>query len=378
MTSRTSWTYPVLLLRGDGTVEPIEGQAGPFEQTTIVLARERCLFERIDQAQGVKGPQAAVAARLQAQVGAPYQRAGALLAKKGGVFGLWWWDAQWVGEKLGGAGLNPNSRIIPETMARTPGEGWRIAKASTGYEAQLWKDGFLIADIWRRAPFDAAAWGEFVRSQPDAGGASDAPPTAQSPAFALKNPYRRTLMVDWSPERTTQMAMVAVAVLLVSVGLWFLGQSLGLQQATRATQAQIAELKARLPASAAVQTQVAGLTALREASAGVDPMILLKTAQQILVPYNQKIIAFEATREHIRIFLPAKAADDLRLISKDLTASSTFATVRPTLDAKRGRLILDLTPPASKLPPKKPAAAPAGPAVPPAPAGPHTNGVPQN
>lgn len=374
MTSRTSWTYPVLLLRGDGTVEPLEGPHGPFEPTTVVLARERCLFERIDPAQGVKGAAAAVAARLQAQSGAPYQRAGTLLTRKGGTFGLWWWDAQWVGEKLGGAGLNPNCRIIPETMARTPGEGWRIAKATSGYEAQLWKDGFLVADVWKRTPFDSTSWAEFVHAQPDAQGASDAPPPAQSPAFALKNAYRRTQMSDQSsPEQTTQLATVGLAAALVCAGLWFGGQALGLQHATSQAQVEIDALKARLPASANVQAQVAGLTALRDASAGVDPMILLKSAQQILVPYNQKILAFEATRERIRIFLPAKAADDLRLISKDLTESSTFATVRPTLDAKRGRLILDLTP-SVKVAPKKPVSAPAAPVAPTA-AGPRINGV---
>lgn len=352
MTSKTFPKSQPLLLRGDGGIEPLKLTAGPFGPRIIVLARERCLFERMEAGPGLKAPAAAAAARLRADTGAPYQRAGSLLTFKDGVFGIWWWDAQWVGERLGGSGLDPAARIIPEPMARAAGEGWRIVKASSGYEAQLWKDGFLVADQWRRNPFDGEAWAAFVRTVPDAQGAGDVSPAAQSPAFTLNTPYRKAQASDWTPERSMQAMAAGLAVALVAAALWFVGQTMGLQRATEDAQAEIDQLKLSAPASASVQRQIAGLAALNAANAGADPMILLKKIQQVIGPYNHKILAFDATRDRIRLILPNTAAEDLRAMSQDLMDSAQFQSVRPTLDGKRGRLILDLVPKSAKPPAK--------------------------
>lgn len=353
MTSTTFQKYPVLLLRGDGTIEPLKLSPGPFQPRLVVLARERCLFERIDPAPGLKPAAATAAARLRAETGAPYQRAGSAVTCKGRTFGVWWWDAQWVGERLGGAGLDPNLQIIPEPMARPAGEGWRVVRASSGYEAQFWRDGFLQADLWRRNPIDNEAWGEFVRAQPDASGASEAAPTAQNTPYTLNNAYRRALISDWTPERSMQTVMAGLAAAMVCAGLWFVGQTLGLNQAAADAQAEINQLKSALPATASIQRQIAGLSALSAATAGTDPMTLMKKAQQAIAPYGYKILAFETARDRMKLILPAKAADDLRPLSQDLMDLGAFDTVRPTLDNKRGRLILELVPKAMRRAPAK-------------------------
>lgn len=348
MNSRTSLKYPALLLKADGSVEPLAVKPGPFQPSVIVLARARCLFERMNATPGVKGSAAVAAARLHADSGAPYQRAGAVITQKDGVFGIWWWDAQWVGEKLGGAGLDPNSAILPEPLARQTGEGWRIVKATTGYEAQLWKDGFLLADHWRRDPFDTAAWDDFVRTQSEAQGGGDAILIAQNPPFLLQNPYRRTLLSAWTPERSAQAAMAGVAAVLVCTALWLGGQAVGLNKATAAAQAELEQLKTASPAAANMQRQVTGLVALRAEVSGADPLVMLKEAQQIISPYGHKVLAFSTGRDRVRIYLPTEAATDLGIISRELAASPYFTAVKPTLDRRRGRLILDLTPKTAK------------------------------
>lgn len=328
---------------------------GLFQSSFVVLARERCLFERMDAAVGLKKAAAIAAARLHAETGAPYQRSGALITHKGNVFGIWWWDAQWVGEKLGGAGLDPNSRILPEPMARAASvDGWRVAKASTGYEAQVWSNGILVADQWRRKAFDNEAWGDFVRVQSDRNGAPELTPMTQDPPFTLQSPYRRTQLSDWTPERSMQAIMAGAAVVLVSVGLWMFGQAVGFNKAADAAQVEVERMKALAPATANVQGQVSGLTALKAATGGADPMVMLENAQQIIKPFDHKILAFTAERNKVRIYLPQEAADDLGILSQELMESPYFASIKPTLDRKKGRLILDLIPKGAKADKAKP------------------------
>src|SRR4051794_27217026 len=99
MPSTPSRTSRISLLKGDGSLEPLHLRPGPFQPGFVVLARERCLFEHF-RAPGLSTRAATTAARLHADTAAPYQRYGAVITHKGASFGIWWWDAQWVGERL--------------------------------------------------------------------------------------------------------------------------------------------------------------------------------------------------------------------------------------------------------------------------------------
>ena len=99
-----------------------------------------------------------------------------------------------------------------------------------------------------------------------------------------------------------------------------------------------------------------GLVALRAETSGADPLVMLKEAQQIISPYGHKVLAFSAGRERVRLYLPTEAAADLGILSRELAASPYFTSVKPTLDRRRGRLILDLQPKTAK--PAKAKAAP--------------------
>jgi len=307
----------------------------------VVLARERCLFERLDVSPSLNARAAAQAGRLHADTGAPYARFGSVITRKADAFGIWWWDAQWVGEKLGGAGLDPNVRIVPEPLVRASGEGWRIVRATTGYEAQLWRSGFLIADQWRRTAFDNTAWQDFVRVQGDQQGAETAVLMAQDPPWTLASPYFRTLVSAWTPEKMGQAAMVLGAAALVSFTLYLAGNTVGLSRNTDAAAAEAAAVQAKTPRGSG--GEISELTALKGAISGPDPMVMLQNAQQIVQPFGHKLVGFDAKRDKVRIVLPKEAVGDIDMIAAELTASPFFKGVRPSLDAKEDRLTIEMT-----------------------------------
>lgn len=345
MTSKIFPKSPIVLLDGAGAVQPLHLRAPLFRSGFVVLARERCLFERLDTAQGLNARSAVAAARIHAQTGAPYQRSGTLITRHGPSFGIWWWDAQWVADRLAEAGLDPASKIVPEPMARAAAEGWRIAKASSGYEAQLWRGGFLVADLWRRRPFDQEAWQDFVRVQPDQAGAEGAVLMAQEAPYTLQSAYRRTQLSDWTPERKGQAAALAAAVILACVGAYFVGQSIGLDRSTETLQVETAAVKATTPGGQAnVQGAVRSLIALKSAVEYPDPAVLLENAQRLLEPFGHKLVAFNADRDKMRIVLPEAAVNDVTVIAAELEASPYFSDVRPSLDRNKHRLLIDMTP----------------------------------
>lgn len=350
MTSQTSRKSHLALLDATGAVTRLPVRLPPFSGALVVLARERCLFERLETAKGLNRRTAAQAARLHAQTAAPYQRSGAAITRHGSTFGVWWWDAAWVAEHLEARGLDPTSKILPEPLARASGEGWRVARATSGYEAQLWRGGFLMADLWRKRAFDVPGWVDFVRVQPDQGGADAASLTAYEPPFTLSSPYRRSLVSDWTPERAGQSAGVAVAIALIAAAGYFVGQSVGLNNSSKSIEAQAALLKARLPKAAAAQGSVGDMIALKTVLEAPDALALLQEAQSIVAVHGFKPLGFTSDGKKARLILAMAAKDQVSVIAEALEASPYFEDVRPSLDREKGRLMFDMTPSGAKRP----------------------------
>lgn len=356
MPSKTSLKSHLALLDGAGGVSALPVKAPPFNAQTVVLARERCLFERLETAKGLSRRAAESAARLHAQTAAPYQRSGAAVTRQGQAFGIWWWDAGWVAERLEEAGLDPAAKILPEPLARASGEGWRVAKAASGYEAQLWRGGFLIADLWKKTPFSTADWIEFVRVQPDQTGAEFATLTPFDPPYTLRSPYRRMLISDWTPERTVKAAAAIAAIVLISATGYFLGESFGLTQSAKRYEADAALFKTKMRGGSG-QAGVSDLIALKTALEAPDALAMLTEAQSIVGPYGFKPLGFQADAKRARLILPIEAKDQLTVIASELEASSYFEDVRPILDRDKGRLVIDMTPSGARRPAKSPSPA---------------------
>jgi hypothetical protein len=343
MTPKTSPRSRLALLDQAGAVSALPVRLPPFSGALVALARERCLFERLQTAKGLNGRAAIAAARLHAATAAPFQRSGAIITHHGSTFGIWWWDAAWVAERLEAAGLDGAAKILPEPLARAAGEGWRVARASSGYEAQLWRGGFLIADLWRKRPFDVPGWIDFVRVQPDQAGAENASLSAFDPPFTLRSPYRRTIVSDWTPERTGQLAAGIAAVLLIVVTGFFLGQAVGLNRSAKALEAQAAAITRKLPRQQAAQAAVGDLIALKTVLEAPDSLAMLQEAEGIVAPHGFKPLGFASDGKKVKLILPIEAKDQVSVIAAALEASPYFEDVRPVLDREKGRLIVDMT-----------------------------------
>jgi len=349
MTSKTSRKSRISLIRPDGSVEALPLRAPLFSPQLVILARERCLFECVEINGGISQRAAAQAARIHAETAAPYLRSGHLITRQGSKFGVWWWDAAFVAERLALAGLDPAARILPEPMARAGAEGWRVVKASSGYEAQAWKNGFLVADQWRRRPFDADAWRDFVRVLPERAGADDAVLMAQDPPFTLRAPYRRTVVSTWTNERMGTTAAVAVGIALIGLSAYFVGETIGLNRASDRMEAEAKGLAAKAGARQADMTGAASLAALRKATDFPDPVVMLENAQRAVEPFGHKLVAFDADSERVRIVLPEAAIAEVGPISAQLEASPYFSQVRPAPPGRdKQRLTIDMTPAGAK------------------------------
>jgi hypothetical protein len=358
MTQPTSLRSHLALLDASGAVSALPVRLPLFSGALVVLARERCVFERLETAKGLNGRAAIAAARLHALTAAPFQKSGAAITHHGSTFGVWWWDAAWVAERLEAAGLDPASKILPEPMARTAGEGWRVARATSGYEAQLWRGGFLTADLWRKRAFDVAGWVDFVRVQPDQAGAENASLSAYDPPFTLRSAYRRSLVSDWTPERTGQAAAALVAIALIVVAGFFLGQAIGLNRSAKALEAQTQALNRKLPRQQQAQGSVADLVALKTELEAPDSLAMLQEAEAVVGPYGFKPLGFTSDGRKVRLILAIEAKDQVSVIASSLEASPYFEDVRPTLDREKGRLIVDMAASGAKKPaPPKPAPA---------------------
>lgn len=348
----------LLILNAEGGLESLPLRPGPFSGRFVVLARERCLFERLDVTPSLGSRAALAAARIHAQTATPYQLSGSIITRQGNHFGMWFWDAAWVGEKLEAAGLDPETRILPEAMVRAPGSGWRVAKASTGYEAQLWKGNFLMADGWRRRPYDEASWADFVRVQGGETGGEGTVLTAQSLPYTLQSPYRRTQLSTWTPDRIGVAAGFALGVVLAgAIGL-FGGQALALHRHTESVEGQIAAVHAASPqAQAKLKSDLGNLSAIKLEVDAPDAMVLLKAAQDVLTPMNVQIAAFTVDRTKARLILPQEATNQVGAIAAALDKSPLFDTIVPKIDATKGRLIVDMGVTGAKVAKKKVTAA---------------------
>ena len=261
----------VLLLNPDGRVETLDVAAPRFSGTTVVLARERCLFDPLETATGISSRQALTAARLRAQTAAPYQNAGYAITRRGQRFGIWWWDADWVIEQLALADIADNARVIPESLFYSAETGARIVRGTTGFEAQIWDQGFLVADLWRRKPFDEEIWREFLRQWFGGDEPLSSPPPPSRPPFLLNSPYRRTLLSSGDNARLIELGAGGAIIALLAISAFMFGNGLSLRNQAETLRAQTALEQAKAPARSRGQAEINQVVALKREVEHADP-----------------------------------------------------------------------------------------------------------
>ncbi|UPT61153.1 MAG: hypothetical protein M0D54_11855 [Hyphomonadaceae bacterium JAD_PAG50586_4] len=152
--------------------------ARPLGERALILSRALTRL-RIYRAPALLNfSQRAQAARAYAEAHAPFANTGALILRTKRGAEIWYWDRS----KL--AALEPLGQVSPESVWRTPGEGWRIVRCEEGLEAQYWEAGCLCASTWRRQDFGVQQWRTFVLSVANPAIAAPAePPPAETLAM---------------------------------------------------------------------------------------------------------------------------------------------------------------------------------------------------
>ncbi|HEY5411078.1 MAG TPA: hypothetical protein VIJ94_10175 [Caulobacteraceae bacterium] len=326
-------TRPRELLTADGGFMPLDQDAGAaWRRPLVLLARELCSFAWFETGRA-KGSAAAAAARLHARATAPFSDPGFLLRRGPGGFGIWSWDMDRVGPQLKDRYPGRAPLVSPESLAQPPGDGWRIVRATPGYEAQCWISNVLVGSAWRRQPFDDTAWRSFTRVQ-------RGPTAPPSPPPALTLPLSQTpdlgdfALAEISMAETARVAAVSLAVVFAGAAGLLAGQALRLRGLADAAEAQAAAVRAATPQSVSAARRASlRLAAFRKLSDRPNLLSALSSALEVLQLYRVEPMGFEIDGDSLTLTLPYSAIGETDRIASELEASGAFSDARPLTDA---------------------------------------------
>jgi hypothetical protein len=337
-------TSPALLLQADGELAELPIRAFLPGQPLIVIARELCGFAHFRAPGSLGGGAQLRAARLQASLIGPYADTGTLITRSRADFGIWWWNAAWVKERLSAAGLPESTRLLPETMVRPAGNGWRLVRASSGFELQVWEADFLLGDVWSRRPLTDEDWDRAVHSLVSVASEPEARLGEQELPFTLSSPYLKSRVGDVSFEQLAPTAIAAFVMLIVCMTGYWTGQGFRLLGETQRLQ-KVAEAVDSSGYEAQRRRLLADYNAIQQvatATAGSDPLESLLDVERKLKPFGLKVLAFDVTRDRVKVTLPNEAGVGLDLISDQLQSSGEFFNLSPKRDPAKQEVTLEM------------------------------------
>ena len=269
------------LLRETGELVDVDGAPTTIRSAKhVILSRALCSFAFLRPSPDFPKRQARLAAFLHAEAHAPFTAPGVAVFGDGRGFGVWWWDALRIEALLGGDARA--LRFTPESMAHSPGQGWRMVRGADGYEAQFWRDGRLQASQWRRGAFDDLSWGRFAESIPEAGeSCPDNPPGTVTPAWRRDDSGTQYVVRanEWSHvEAAGWMAAGLSAALAIAV-CGHMARYDQIATQPRAERAQSSALTERLRRDEAlVRAASASVSVPEHLIAAADLLVALETA----------------------------------------------------------------------------------------------------
>jgi hypothetical protein len=200
--------------------------------------------------------------------------------------------------------LEPLSDIIfvPETVAHPPAAGWRHARVRDGYEAQAWRDGALVASVWRRTPFDVQAWLAVTLSEAAEGAPQNPPPiedVAVRPALAIRAARRSANAGPWKWLETG--ALMGGLIGLACTG-YFASQTLAFRAAENEAKVSLAA-HADSPEVMRAKRDAALADAFRQHSASANNLTLSASAVAKARASGFTVLGwgFDEKRLHLRL-----------------------------------------------------------------------------
>jgi hypothetical protein len=342
----TFLTPPVRRLSADGSLERVHegGVLGHLRRPVVLLARNLCAFAWFDAAALPRGRRSQAAA-LYARTATPYVVSGSALVKSGDDFGIWWWDLERVTPLIEAGYGRIRPRLRPETLAQPRGSDWRIVRLADGYEAQLWRARSLVASVWRRDRFDAAAWAAFTRLQRGPAPAAETPPTPVSLPIAPDSDAFSLALTEISREQAIGLAAGGFALIVSSAVFFFLGQGLQLSRDSAKVEAETAEIRQSTPQVSAmgnVELDRQKLAAFRQLEEQTNPITATGAAIGIVAIHDLTPSSVDAGDGVLTLTLPYSAVDRAETLVEEFEQSGYFFDVRPRTDAGNQKLIFEM------------------------------------
>lgn len=206
-----------------------------------VLSRALYRVIRINLAQVAVADRASALALKVRQI-SPFAETGFTAAWHGGNVVVAMWDRAAVAAAQQGVGVDAPDAVLPETFLRPPASGTRFSQALDGFEAQVWRNGALVASHYFPAAPDASAWQLFLREhgEPLSGLPQDVKVPLAADAWARLSPAGTGSFT--LPKESLIYSLVGAALCVPTV--WYSVAWAKLQLAVKERQAALAQLTA--------------------------------------------------------------------------------------------------------------------------------------
>lgn len=308
--------------------------AGPAERAPsgpVVLSRALCRYRHFRAPPGLSKRQTASAARTYAQAHAPFDNAGSMLLRTPLGVGIWYWDQNRVAAAYAPA---PPRTLVPESLLRGRGEGWRILTCDEGVEAQYWEEGALLASSWRRTSFTREQWAAFALGveAPAIRPPNEPPPAVDEPLHD-GGQWRRDLIGEPLSWRHGEVAFGTVALCALALAAFFTGQALRYGGAARADTVAVAALEADMSADQAqqrVRERLALLGAYDSVHAGADVLSASAEAMAAFAQFGLEPQGWSVSGEGFSATLAGGVAEvPVREIVAALDAAPSLCAAAP-------------------------------------------------
>lgn len=301
--STDSRSTRLLLESGALSADPVSRLVGAND---LVLSRALCRFRLYRAPPNLNRRQFALAARAFAEAHAPFADTDMLLLRSGTDVAIWYWDRA----KL--APHAPVRQASPESVWRTPGDGWAIVACVEGYEAQYWEAGSLVASTWRRQPFAAAQWAAFTLSvdQPT----RPAPAEPPTPAGAAMDDagWRGRMIKEPLGWRDAERISVTVAICALTVAALFTGQALRSERIASDETARAEAIEHSLREDRNVARAREQLRLLRDYQAvanGAPALLAAAEAHEVLSRFGLRASTWRAGAEGVSFIVDAPISE---------------------------------------------------------------------
>lgn len=321
------------------------GLLGRLRAPVLLLGRDVCSYAHFSAPQLPRSSRRR-AASMFALSNSPYVEGGSLVLATGRGLGVWWWDLSRSADAIARQYGRTRPTVRPETLALSPGDGWRILAIAGGYEAQLWRAGELKASVWRKGRFDERAWADLTRVHSGDEATSARPPSPTSLPFDVQSATLGLDQVQVTREQGMIMAVTALATATLSLTLYLTGMTLNLNARTEGVAQQTNEVIQSIPATEGRgqgRREDARLTAFQTVARSTSPLTAAGAAIGAAAIHDLTPLTLDASLDTLIMTLPGSGADQVEELVAELEGSGYFSDIRPRIEPGTGNLRVEMT-----------------------------------